>query len=316
MELVFASEYAEFLFLANGIALLFYIGAKKRKKERAMKFGNYETLQKVAGKNFLKSSNIVLLTRMLALTALIIGISHPVLVSEQPSTQSDYVLAIDTSSSMLAGDIEPTRLRAAKSVSSKFISQTSNNTRIGIVAFSGAVDSTLATTGNRKIVKARIENLSVGETAGTAIGSALYTSATLFKPTNRSKTTILITDGRSNRGIPLNRSIKRLKRTNVTVHAIGIGETNRTNREYGMINGFNASRADYPNLDTEALFRLTNRTGGNLTTVSDRKSLRKAFLNIQDRKVRTDISIYFIAGALVLMLLEWILGTTRYSILP
>lgn len=316
MELVFASEYAEYLFLVNGLALMFYIGAKRRKKQRAMKFGNYETLQKVAGKNFLKSSNVVLVTRMLALTALIIGISQPVLVSQQPSAGSDYVLTIDTSSSMLAGDVEPTRLQAAKDISGNFVAQTTNNTKIGLVTFSGTVDRTVPLSTDRAKIAENLDSIQVGGEAGTAIGSALFSTASVFQNTTKAKTTVLITDGRNNRGVSINQTLERLEASNITVHAIGIGESDRQNQDYVEVNGFNASQADYPNLDTEALYRLTNSTGGNLTTVSDREGLEQAFLDIQQRKTRQDISFFFIVAALTLMLLEWILGTTRYSILP
>ena len=68
MKLIFTNQYTELLLLANGLALLLFYAASQKKKQRAMKFGNYETLQKVAGKNFLSSSRIILAIKMLALT--------------------------------------------------------------------------------------------------------------------------------------------------------------------------------------------------------------------------------------------------------
>lgn len=317
MKLIFTSEYANLLLLANGLALIFYIGAKKKKKQRAMKFGNYETLQKVAGKNFLKSSNILLITRMLALTCLIIGVSNPVLQQQLPSTNTDYAVAIDSSSSMLASDMEPTRFQAAKSVSTDFVNQLSNQTEVGVISFAGEVNRHTEPVADKPLVKSRIENISIGDTAGTAIGDAIYAGSSMLIGGNQSKTVILITDGRNNVGSSINESAEFAETQNVTINAIGIGRANNTDEEeFGIVEGNNASRADYPNLDTEELYHATNATGGKLVTVSDRVDLEKALLDFEQSTVRDDISIYFIFAALILMLIEWMLGTTRFSILP
>lgn len=317
MKLIFTSQYANLLLFANGLAILFYIGAKKKKRQRAMKFGNYETLQKVAGKNFLKSSNILLITRMLALTCLIVGISNPVLQQELPSTDTDYVLAVDSSSSMLASDMEPTRFEAAKSVSADFVNQLSNRTEVGVISFAGEVNRETDPVADKPLVKSKIENLSTGSTAGTAIGDAIYAGSSMLIGSNQSQKVILITDGRNNVGSSINDSADFAESNNVTLNAIGIGRQNNSEQqEYGVVEGNNATQAEYPNLDIQELYHATNQTGGKLVTVSNRTDFEDAFLNFEQNKVRSDISIYFIFAALFLMLIEWVLGTTRFSILP
>lgn len=317
VQLIFTDQYANILFLVNGLAVLFYIGAKKKKKQRAMKFGNYETLQKVAGKNFLKSSNVILVARLLALTALIIGISNPVIVREVPSTNADYVLAIDSSGSMLANDFEPDRLAAAKDVSKQFVNRLSDTVEMGVISFSGEVNKEVEITRDKENVREGIEGIRMGESAGTAIGDAIFTGSSMLIDSNRTRRLILVTDGRNNVGSSLNKSVRYAREHNVTVTAIGIGKTEGGEQDqFGTVNGQNASRADFPNLDTEKLNDTVQETGGRLITVTDRAELESAFLSFETSKRRTDISIYFIFLALGLMLGEWILGTTRYSILP
>lgn len=316
LKIVFTDQYANVLFLVNGLAILFFLAAKKKKKQRAMKFGNYETLQKVAGKNFLKSSNILLLTKIAALTALIIGISSPVVVSEIESTNSDYVIAIDSSSSMLASDLNPTRFEAAKDVSNDFVSRLSNDTKAGVVSFAGEVRRESPLTSDKTETKGAIDRIDTGSTAGTAIGDALYTSASILIGSNRSKEVILITDGRNNAGSPMNESLQYVKSHNVSVTAIGIGKEQEVKDRYETVSGVNASRARFPNIDVESLNRTARETGGKLVTVTNSSGLRSAVLDFEKVKARTDISIYFILLALVLILTEWVLGTTRYSILP
>lgn len=281
-----------------------------------MKFGNYETLQKVAGKNFLKSSNILLVMKMLALTALIIGISQPVLEQEIPSTDSDYVIALDSSTSMLASDIEPTRFQSAKTTSKQFVDELSNETDVGLISLAGEVNRESGLTSNKAELKAAIDNIETGSTAGTAIGDALYASSSLLIDSERARTVILITDGRNNVGSGINESIEYAQTHNVTINTVGIGEENRSTEEFGIIQGENASRAEYPNLDAESLYRVSNQTGGQLVTVSNETSLRNAFFQFEETTVETDLSRYFIFLALFLILTEWTLGTTKYSILP
>jgi Ca-activated chloride channel family protein len=319
VQLIFTDQYANLLFLVNGLAVLFYIGAKKKKRQRAMKFGNYETLQKIAGKNFLKSSNVVLMVRLLALTALIIGISNPVIVREVPSTNADYVLAIDSSGSMLADDFDPNRLAAAKDVSTQFIDRLSDNVEIGVISFSGDVNREQAVTDSKEDVREGISEIQMGQTAGTAIGDAIFTGSSMLMESNRTRRLILVTDGRNNVGSSLNESIRFANRQNVTVTAIGIGKQESqqgSSTRFGTVDGQNATRAEFPNLDVDRLNSTVQETGGRLITVTDRAELESAFLSFETSEQRTDISLYFILLALGLMLAEWILGTTRYSILP
>lgn len=318
VKIVLTDQYANFLLLINGIAVLFYIAAKKKKKQRAMKFGNYKTLQKVAGKNFLKSSNIMLIVKILALTSLVVGISNPVIVEELPSTRTDYVIAIDNSGSMLADDIKPTRLDAAKQISQGFVGKLSSNVKVGVLSFSGEVKQHSALTNDREKIQEAIEDTDTGRKAGTAIGDAIFTGSSMLIDSNRSKTLILVTDGRNNVGSSLNESIEYAVSNNVRVNTIGIGEAREESEreDFDTVGGVNATRAGFPNLNTAKLNRTAERTGGKMVVATNRSSLESAFLSFEESEKRTDISIYFIFIALGLMLLEWMLGTTRYSILP
>jgi len=320
MELMFTDDYATVLLLANGLILLFYLASKKKKRQRAMKFGNYKTLQKVAGKNFLKSSNIILFVKMLALTSLIVGISNPVIVQEVQSTGTDYVLAIDSSSPMLVTDIEPNRFEAAKTVSQDFVSQTTEDTSIGVVSFAGTVEQEQELTRDRDELRGSIENIELGDTAGTALGDAVQTSSSMLLESNQSRSVILVTKGGQTVGTDINQSIEFAQSQNVEVNTIGIGEQPEENHTaettFGTIDGENATQAQYPNLDTEELYQISNSTGGEFVTVGDTENLEDAILELERTTVETDISMYFIFLAALLIVLEWMLGSTRYSILP
>lgn len=315
MKLIFTDQYANIILLLNGLAILFYLGARKKNRQRAMKFGNYETLQKVAGKNFLKSSHVMLLTRLGALTLLMVGLSNPTLVREVSETDSDYVMAIDSSSSMLEGDIRPTRFQASKDISKKFVRKLGNESDVGVVSFAGEVEKVQKPVQSRSEVFEAIDSVEIGSSAGTAIGSAVSVSSSMLD-NDRNKTVILITDGRNNAGISVNESIRLAKQQNVTVNTIGLGERNQSVERYEIIDGENATQAAFPNLDVRQLESIANETGGKFTTASNASSLEDALINLEKSEAKTDISSFFILGAAALLLLEWVLGNTRYSVLP
>ena len=316
VELVLTDKYAEVLLLINAIAVLLYLASKRKNKRRAVKFGNFETLKKVSGGSFIKSSNLVLLVRLSALTALIIGISSPVLVEQVPAANSDYVLAIDSSGSMLSGDFKPNRFSAAKDISSDFVRKLSDTTGVGVVSFSGTVKTESEIISDRQSTIDTIQNVETGGEAGTAIGDAVSASTSLLLDSNMSKKIILITDGRNNVGSSINESASFAERNNVTVNTVGIGSKRNETQDYGIVAGQNASKAQFPNLNSESLSKLADRTGGEFKTVTDTSSLRSALVEIDTSERREDFSTIFIFLGVGLLLVEWMMGATKYSVMP
>jgi hypothetical protein len=127
---------------------------------------------------------------------------------------------------------------------------------------------------------------------------------------------VLITDGRNNVGGSVDDALNLAESGNITIHTIGIGERNRSVENFGTVEGQNATNAVFPNLDTRQLSTIANRTGGNFVTATNNTALRDAVVDLEQTKQRTDISRYFIFLAAVILLLEWMLGSTKYSIIP
>lgn len=319
-SLEFTSQYTNLLLLLNGLAIVLYIGSRRKKKQRAMKLGNYSTLEKVAGRNFLKSSNLVLLTKLGAITLLVIGISNPVLIEQVSSTRSDYVLAVDVSASMLQGDLAPNRLDASKRGLKSFVDSTSNETEIGLISFSGNVNTEQELKSDNQDTKQSIDELSLGQSAGTSIGDAIFSSVSLGLQSDGKAEVVLVTDGRNNVGSDVNSSIRFARENNVSVNAFGIGSRQNTTQEFTtqQRNGqeVNGTRQTFPNLDVTQLQRVANQTGGNFSVVESSPELSQGLVEIEEEKRRRDISRFFIFGALALLLIEWVLGNTRFDVLP
>lgn len=316
VKLILTNQHAELFLLLNGLAVILYFTARRKSKQRAIKFGNYSTLEKVAGSDFLKSSNFVLLTRLFALSALLVAISNPVLQQEAASSKADYVIAIDSSASMLSDDLKPTRFEAAKRISSDFASGLADKTLVGVVSFSGEVKKEQELSSDREAALQSIRTIRSGEAGGTAIGDAISASTSMLIGNNRSKAIVLITDGRNNRGSSVNESLEFAKNQNTTIHAIGIGSKRENRSSYAQLNGRNASRAVFPNLNQSQLRNLARETGGSFNTVTNSSGLQSAFTEIRSSTRETELTFHFAMIAAGFLLLEWILGTTSLATLP
>ncbi|MFB6100193.1 MAG: VWA domain-containing protein [Candidatus Nanohalobium sp.] len=313
--LVLSGKYTEFLLLANGMIVLLYFYAKKKKKQRAMEFGNYETLKKVAAGDFIKASNILLITRLLAVTSLIIGLSSPVIVGEEQRSRSDYVVVLDSSASMTATDIEPSRLQAAKDVAANFVSGLGNQSMIGVVSFSGEVQKEMPMTSSTSKARQAVKSIEMGATGGTAIGNAISTSTSMLLDSNRPRI-VLVTDGKNNVGTSINESVDFAERQNVTIYPIGIGKESQASTEYRIIDGQNVSATNYANINQDKLRYIANQTGGSARFVTNRTALENAFVDLVSSKVRNDISMIFIWLAALLLILEWVVKTTDLEVIP
>jgi Ca-activated chloride channel family protein len=142
--------------------------------------------------------------RALALVALIFAFARPQtgMTSETVLTEGiDIVIALDISTSMLAEDLTPNRLEAAKAVASEFVGGRRND-RIGVVAFAGQAFTQVPLTLDYDVVSTLLGELQAGMIEdGTAVGMGLATAVKRLQASNaESKVVILLTDGRSNSG--------------------------------------------------------------------------------------------------------------------
>jgi len=282
-----------------------------------MRFGNYETMKKVAEGSLIKSDNIIIILRILAISALLIGLSNPVLVQQVTGADADYVLVLDASGSMFTSDVEPTRFDAAKDTSQEFVSGLGNSSSVGLISFAGDVNEEQEITEDLSVIQSRIEEIEMGDEAGAATGDAVASGVSMLLGSDRSRELVLVTDGRQNIGQSINESADYAARQNVTVHSIGIGDGEVDEQDrYGIVSGENATRADFPNLNENDLLGLANQTGGETVFVSDREGLETAFVDLTEEEAENNISRYLILLAGFLLILEAVVRTTDFQIIP
>lgn len=142
-------------------------------------------------------------------------------------TGIDIVFAIDTSKSMLAEDIAPSRIERAKMELSSFIKSLKGD-RVGIVSFSGVAYPLLPLTTDYSIAQLFLKNISTDDIPirGTNISMAVETAMDLFsegsKSQNRSRILIIVSDGESHDGNTIE-SAKKARENGITIYTFGIG---------------------------------------------------------------------------------------------
>jgi Ca-activated chloride channel family protein len=233
--------------------------------------------------------------RILALVAFIVALARPQtgVTSESILTQGiDIVLAMDVSSSMLAEDLVPNRLEAAKEVAAAFV-QGRRNDRIGLVAFAGEAYTQAPLTLDHGVIVGLLGELDVGMIDdGTAVGMGLATAVKRLQASDaESKVVVLLTDGRSNRGqIGPVTAAQMAQALGIRVYTIGAGTR-----------GISRVPVDDPimgrryvnmrvELDEPTLQELAQLTGGRYFRATDRESLESVYAEI-DALETTEIRV-------------------------
>ena len=148
--------------------------------------------------------HILFVLRVFAIALLIIVLARPQSTEswENVSTEGiDIVMCLDVSTSMLARDLNPDRLEAAKDVATSFIAGRPYD-RIGLVIFGGESFTQCPLTTDHAVVTNLLRETTTNLLEdGTAIGNGLATSVSRLKESDAvSRVVILLTDGENNRG--------------------------------------------------------------------------------------------------------------------
>ena len=196
-------EDPQFLFLSLAIPALVYVYARRR-RSGAIRYSDVEALKQADVRHTGRNRHVLFALRVLALVAFVVAFSRPQtgVTSETVTTEGiDIILAIDVSSSMLAEDLEPNRLEAAKAVAAEFV-EGRRNDRIGLVVFAGEAFTQVPLTLDYSVVTDLLGQMEVGMIEdGTAVGMGLATAVKRLQASDaESQVVVLLTDGRNNTG--------------------------------------------------------------------------------------------------------------------
>ena len=158
------------LAVVAGLAVL-YVLAQRRRNRYALRYANLSLVREAIGKGPGWRRHVPPALFILALAFMSVAVARPQAVVAVPSQQGTVILAIDVSGSMLAEDMKPNRMEAAKAAARLFVEKQSETVKIGVVSFSGDASIVQSPTTDKTLVVAAINRLRPQR--ATAIGRAI-----------------------------------------------------------------------------------------------------------------------------------------------
>lgn len=244
----------------------------------------------------------------------------------------DIMLAMDVSTSMLAEDLRPNRIEAAKEVAAEFISGRPDD-NIGLTIFAGEAFTQCPMTSDHTSLLNLLQNVRTDIAArgliqdGTAVGMGLANAVSRLKASKaKSKVVILLTDGSNNMGdlSPMT-SAQIAKSLGIRVYTIGVG-TNKVAR-YPMPVAGGVQYVNIPvEIDTKTLREIAATTQGNFYRATNNAELKNIYKDI-DKLEKTKMNVKkfskryeayqpFAIAAVICLLLEILLRTTVLRRIP
>ena len=294
----FANKEYLFLLLLLIPYLIWYMMYRK-KTEPTMRMSDTFAFRYAPKSWKVRLMPLSMLLRMLAFIMI-------VLVLARPQTQNswknksvegiDVMLAMDVSTSMLAEDLKPNRIEAAKQVASEFIAGRPND-NIGLSIFAGEAFTQCPMTTDHASLMNLLQNVRTDIAArgliedGTAIGMGLANAVSRLKDSKaKSRVVILLTDGSNNRGdISPMTAAEIAKSLGIRVYTIGVG-TNKV-APYPMPVAGGVQYVNIPvEIDTKMLSEIAVATEGDFYRATNTKELRKIYQEI-DRLEKSKLII-------------------------
>ncbi len=311
------------LVLLLGVAALgvVYLVMQRRRRRYAVRFTNLRLLDRVAPHRpaWRRHVPAVLFLAMLAL--LVLGFARPAAEVRVPRERATVMVVVDVSTSMLANDVEPDRLTAAKTAAHKFADALPKEFNVGLVAFAGSAAVLVPPGTDRSALHAGIRRLAEGSTGvqGTAIGEAISTSLEAVKTLDAQADQdpppariVLLSDGANTSGRDPLAAAADATQAHVPVHTISFGTAS------GYVD--RGGRPIRVPVDGQTLRAVAEETGGGYHEASSSAELRAVYQDIGTsvgyRMQLQDIAARFIGLGLLLAMAAAAGSMVWFSRLP
>ena len=333
------------LVVVAGLALL-YVLAQRRRNRYALRYANLSLVREAIGKGPGWRRHVPPAFFLLALAFMSIAVARPQAVVAVPSQEGTIILAIDVSGSMLAEDMRPNRIEAAKAAARAFVDKQSESVKVGVVSFSGDASIVQSPTTDKGLVIAAINRLRPQR--ATAIGRAILVSLDAIEESMGSETDlpssilqqqnpngtprptatplpaylqgqhssasiVLLSDGQNNQFPPPLDVVDQAVSRGVRVYTIGVGSAAGT---IVRLQG----RAVRTALDEATLKKIAQVTDGEYFNASTEQDLRAVYENLTTQLVirneKTELTAYFTLAAAVLAVMAGAFSLLWFNRLP
>ncbi|MFC1976006.1 VWA domain-containing protein [Chloroflexota bacterium] len=304
-----------------------YFRLLQRRRQAVAALGPLGMVQNSTGRELGQRRHLPPLLFLFGLTLLLLGLARPEMIVNLPRIEGTVILAFDVSSSMMADDLEPTRIEAAKAAAQAFVENQPSTIMIGVVAFSNGGLVVQPPTNDQAAVLTTIERLS--PEGGTSLGHGIFTSLNAIAgeaisidvPSNdeasdddsapeasgqpiqigdySSAVILLLSDG-ENTGPPDPMEVAQVAaEAGVRIYPVGIGSPQGTVLQ---IDGFNI----LTQLNETTLQEIASLTNGFYYRAEDEESLQEIYENIDVQLTITGEKMEvtsIVAGVSLLLLL-------------
>ena len=242
-----------------------------------------------------------------ALAALVVALSRPQATLAIGVEQATVIVVTDRSGSMLATDVAPDRITAARSASAELLESLPDDVRVGAIAFNQTVEVLHSPTVDRSTVA---EALDAVQAAGsTATGDALQAALRMIEGSRLPgeepppAAIVLLSDGKSVRGSDPLDAAEQARRAGVPIHTVALGTQDGTIDRPTRSGGVRVVPVP-PDRDT--LERIARRSGGQSFATADAARLGAVYERLgsqvaSERRPR-EVTSLFAGGALLMML--------------
>ena len=234
----------------------------------------------------------------LALAGLALALARPETTVAVPVERASVVLVTDTSGSMNATDVEPSRLDAAKAAADRFLDDVPDELRVGLVAYADAPGTVVRPTEDRDGVRAALDRLTA--TGGTATGDALDSALRALGTRGEDAppaAIVLLSDGATESGRDPAGVARAAARAGVPISTVALGTPD------GRIEAGGRVIAVPP--DPQALREVAQLSGGTASAAEDADALDAVYerlgSQIGTREEQREISAGFAAAGLLLL---------------
>jgi Ca-activated chloride channel family protein len=253
---------------------------------------------------------------------MLVGIARPHASVSVKREEATVILAIDTSLSMRADDVKPTRLLAARRAVTSFVARMPRKFHVGIVGFAGRAYVALPPTDQRALVLAALASLRPGQ--GTSLGDAVALATQLGRRQRGSDGVIppisilVLSDGAqmSGRTEPAVAAL-RARSLHIPVYALLLGTQDGV-IQVPLANGYSAQIRVPANPGTLKI--VTGLSGGELFTAPDDSRLRDVYEKLGSRLGRRtetrEVTDYFAGGSAALLLFGGALSALWFRRVP
>ena len=311
-----------------------YLWMQRRRRRYALRYASVALVRDAVGRGPGLRRHVPPALFLLALATMAVAVARPQATVPVTENLGAVVLAVDTSGSMQAADVSPSRMEATKEAARRFVGKQPKGIQIGVVSFSDAGAVLQPPTEDRAAVLRTIDRLQPqrGTNIGGGLAAALDTIAAAMDTTRSVRAStpsappatqgqeppppasvVLVSDGESNTGPAPFDVAREAAAAGVRVYTVGIGTAQ------GMTLRVNGQTA-FTRLDETTLRGIAELTGGRYLNAQDEAQLAAVYDDLaRERRVAerpVEITFAVAAAALALSLVGGVLSLLWFNRLP